>query len=82
MQKSFSFLLLLGLVTVLKAQSKKNSNQANIEEFKIKIKGFDDLIQPNSIKISSTKEDIDNINISPSEDINTVLKNENVSNMG
>lgn len=76
MQKSFSFLLLLGLVTVLKAQSKKNSNQANIGEFKIKIKGFDDLIQPNSIKVSSTKEDIDDINISPSEDINTVLKNE------
>ncbi len=37
MQKSFSFLLLLGLVTVLKAKSKINSNQANIGEFKINI---------------------------------------------
>ena len=27
MQKSFSFLLLLGLVTVLKAQSKKNRSR-------------------------------------------------------
>ena len=76
MKKLFSFLLLLGLVTVLKAQSKKNSSKINFGEFKIKIKGFDDLIQPNSINISSSEEDIDNINLPPSKDTNAIVKNE------